>query len=149
MRHWLICCSLLLVLASQTKVLAEGLQPFTTDGCSSFPDGTLLNRELWLQCCINHDLAYWQGGTYQERLAADRQLAQCVTAVGGPVIGGLMFHGVRVGGSPFWPTHFRWGYGWPYARGYKPLTPAEQEEIRQRLADIKIVPEIGEEDRNP
>ena len=37
---------------------AEGLKPFTSDGCSSFPNGTLEYRELWLQCCTAHDLAY-------------------------------------------------------------------------------------------
>jgi len=37
-----------------------------------------------------------------------------------------MYGGVRIGGSPYWPTKFRWGYGWPYLRGYKPLTFEEK-----------------------
>jgi len=27
-----------------------------------------------------------------------------------------MFVGVRVGGTPYLPISFRWGYGWPYLR---------------------------------
>ena len=37
-----------------------------------------------------------------------------------------MLGGVRVGGSPYWPTQFRWGYGWPYPRGYQALSPDER-----------------------
>ena len=36
----------------------RGMQPFTNDGCSAFPDGTLSQRTLWLQCCTAHDRAY-------------------------------------------------------------------------------------------
>lgn len=110
---------------------ASELTPFSTDGCSDFPDGTLEHKTLWLNCCITHDLAYWLGGTYAERQAADEALEQCVAKVGEPEIAKLMLAGVRVGGSPFWPTAFRWGYGWPYwdgssPRGYKTLTEEEQ-----------------------
>jgi len=44
-------------------VNAESIKPFTSDGCSMFPDGTLEQKELWLSCCTAHDYAYWQGGT--------------------------------------------------------------------------------------
>lgn len=97
---------------------AEEIRPFTSDGCSAFPDGTLQQQQLWLSCCTEHDRAYWQGGSYQQRLEADLALEQCVAAVGEPIIATLMLSGVRVGGSPYWPTPFRWGYGWPYPHGY-------------------------------
>jgi hypothetical protein len=42
---------------------------------------------------------------------------------------------VRVGGSPYWPTRFRWGYGWPWPRGYRALTPAERDQIQKALRD--------------
>ena len=111
----------------------EKLQPFTTDGCSQFPNGTLKQQDLWLKFCIAHDRKYWAGGTYDERLTADRELRECVASVGEPAIAALMLAGVRVGGSPSWPTHFRWGYGWPYARGYRALTPEEREQARKML----------------
>ena len=89
------------------------LKPFESDGCSSFPDGTLGQSELWLQCCVEHDRSYWKGGTYSDRLSADKELEMCVADVGEPAIAKLMLAGVRVGGTPIWPTSFRWGYGWP------------------------------------
>ena len=111
-------------------VNAENIKPFTSDGCSSFPDGTFEHNQLWLSCCTAHDYAYWQGGTYQERRVADKELQQCVAKVGKPHIANLMLAGVRVGGSPYLPTSFRWGYGWSYPRWYKVLTDAEKKQIK-------------------
>ena len=102
-----------------SNVQAEEIKPFSSDGCSSFPDGTVEQKELWLACCNQHDLAYWQGGSYQQRLDADLSLKQCVSAVGEPIVAELMLSGVRIGGSPYWPTTFRWGYGWSYPHGYQ------------------------------
>ena len=119
---------------------AEELKPFTSDGCSSFPNGTPKQNDLWLACCIVHDKAYWAGGTYEERLAADRELRSCVTAVGEPEIALLMMDGVRVGGTPYLPTRFRWGFGWPYPRGYKALTAKERLQVKEILAEEKPAP---------
>jgi hypothetical protein len=115
---------------------SDDIKPFTTDGCSSFPNGTLEHSELWLSCCSTHDLAYWQGGTYQQRVDADQELKQCVEKVGEPLIAALMLAGVRVGGTPYIPTKFRWGYGWPYFRGYKLVVAEEQRKIDAFLKDI-------------
>jgi hypothetical protein len=113
---------------------AQGpLRPFTTDGCSDFPDGTSSHKTLWLGCCTEHDKAYWQGGTYDERRKADDELQRCVAKVGEPGIAALMLAGVRVGGSPYWPTRFRWGYGWPWPRGYRAPTAAERDQIQKVL----------------
>ena len=108
---------------------AENIKPFTSDGCSVFPDGTFEQKELWLSCCTVHDYAYWQGGTYEERLIADKELRQCVSKVGEPQIANLMLAGVRVWGSPYLPASFRWGYGWSYSRWYKALTKEEKKQI--------------------
>jgi len=121
----------LLVLFSLTGLLhAETIEPFTSDGCSSFPDGTLEQNELWLKCCTEHDYAYWKGGSYQERLNSDIELKNCVSLVGEEEIALIMLAGVRVGGSPFFPTAYRWGYGWPYPKFYGILTPEELEQIK-------------------
>jgi len=74
------------------------------------------------------------GGTYQERLEADRELKACVAQVGEPIIAKIMLAGVRVGGTPYLPTTFRWGYGWPYLRGYKALTKEERELVNKMLS---------------
>jgi len=110
------------------------LKAFVSDGCSAFPDGTLENQQLWLSCCVAHDFDYWRGGTYAERKQSDLNLKQCVADIGQDQVAELMLAGVRVGGSPYWPTRFRWGYGWPYSKGYGKLTPAETELVEQKSA---------------
>ena len=130
----------LLVVASIAD--AADIAPFTTDGCSSFPDGTPKNQALWLNCCIKHDLAYWKGGSYQERLDADLDLEHCVAEAGEPDIAKLMLQGVRAGGSPFFPTPYRWGYGWPFGRGYQALSDDEKNQVAGRLAEIEAM--LGE-----
>ncbi len=118
---------LLFIVTSFVTGTATGgdLKPFVSDGCSSFPDGTLKQKTLWLQCCIEHDKSYWLGGTYEQKLQADDELKACVAKVGGATLAQVMHQGVRVGGAPWLPTTFRWGYGWPYPRGYKKLTKEE------------------------
>lgn len=101
------------------------IKPFHTDGCSAFPDGTLADPEKWQAPCVEHDRAYWRGGSAEDRLQADRTLRQAVSAKGHPVIAEFMYLGVRLGGSPWWPTPWRWGFGWPYPRGYGSGTAGE------------------------
>ncbi len=115
-----------------TNGSAQTLSPFTSDGCSAFPDGTLEQKTLWLDCCTAHDKAYWQGGNYQQRLQADQALRSCVAQTGQPEIATLMLAGVRVGGTPYLPTSFRWGYGWNYPRGYKTLSETELKLVEQQ-----------------
>ena len=89
----------------------HGQQPpfsFTTDGCSLWPDS------VWVRCCVIHDRAYWCGGSFRERMEADRQLRSCVADSGHSVVAFLMRGAVLVGGTQYLPTSFRWGYGWPY-----------------------------------
>jgi len=107
----------------------DRLQPFTSDGCSSFPDGTFKQKELWLNCCEKHDFDYWKGGTYEDRVVSDNNLKQCVSEVGEPEVAVLMLAGVRVGGTPYLPTSFRWGYGWSYPKGYGELTTNELKQV--------------------
>lgn len=138
MKIYQLVLSACLALTPYTAISAE-LSSFTSDGCSSFPNGTLEQQSLWLDCCIRHDLAYWKGGTYEERLAADQSLERCVYRAGEPEIAQLMLAGVRVGGSPFYPTPFRWGYGWPYMRGYTALTPADKKLVKQKLKELQVL----------
>lgn len=92
--------------------------PFTSDGCSVWPDGT------WADCCVEHDIAYWCGGTAQARQQADARLRECVAARRTGCLGGLMYAGVRIGGVPWQPFPWRWAYGWDGVRGYDcPASP--------------------------
>ena len=139
MRHHQHGLMLVLLLLASPALQADELAPFTSDGCSVFPDGTAQQQSLWARCCIAHDLAYWKGGTQAEREAADHELQRCVSAVGEPGVADLMLAGVRVGGSPHWPTSFRWGYGWPWGRGYTPLTESDKAQVGERLRQLELL----------
>ena len=120
---------LLLILLFSVCSHADTLAPFISDSCSAFPDGTFEQNKLWLSCCQKHDYDYWKGGTYKERVESDKALKACVSEVGEPEIALLMQAGVRVGGTPFLPTTFRWGYGWPYPRFYGVLSTSELKQV--------------------
>ena len=119
------------------NVSADTLSPFTSDGCSLFPDGRLNQQNLWLDCCVHHDFDYWKGGTFQERSDADNALKACVAEVGASKTAFVMLIWVRVGGSAFLPTPFRWGYGWSYPRFYGALTTTEQQQVKEIVDAIE------------
>jgi hypothetical protein len=113
---------------------APGLHDFTSDGCSLFPDGDVKHRELWCECCFEHDIAYWRGGTDENRKKADETLRDCVLArTKNKALANLMYQGVRAGGQPIFPTWYRWGYGWKFGRGYAPVTEEEQRLVQEKL----------------
>ena len=110
------------------------MSDFRSDGCSLFPDSSLISNDDWCECCYAHDLAYWKGGTQAERLAADEALRACVLEkTGDQDLAEIMFQGVRFGGSPYFYNWYRWGYGWQYGRMYAPLTDQEQSQVADKL----------------
>ena len=114
--------------------IAETIRDFTSDGCSRFPDGTLKNKQLWCDCCIAHDKAYWQGGTQWQKQVADEALRHCVLQkTGNILLADTMFYGVFFGGAPLLPTSYRWGYGWNYGRGYQALTLNELKQVDEKI----------------
>ena len=81
---------------------------FKSDGCSLFPDGK------YLDCCVEHDKSYYNGGSWTQRWRADKKLFKCVARKKGfkhKIIAPVMWLGVRVGGVHWLPTSFRWGFG--------------------------------------
>ncbi len=128
-----LAASLSLPANADPKADSLRLAPFVSDGCSAWPDGTFAQANLWLSCCETHDKAYWMGGTREQRKQADEALRDCVADIGQPEIAEIMLAGVRVGGSPWWPTSFRWGYGWPWPRGYRALDDADRRAVKARL----------------
>ena len=112
----------LLVAGCRAPQSPQALEPFSTDGCSMFPDGRIL------ACCTDHDIDYWQGGTADLRKAADRRFRACVAQTSGSAaFAEIAYRSVRVGGHPYLPPAAGWGYGWPFGRGYVPLNDAEEE----------------------
>ena len=89
---------------------------FTTDGCTRSPD------DGYAACCIVHDIAYWCGGSAEDRKEADGSLERCLDEKGSG-LGGVYYFGTRVGGMPWLPTPWRWGYGWEWPKGYESLVP--------------------------
>jgi hypothetical protein len=50
-----------------------------------------------------------------------------------------MLAGVRVGGSPLFPTSYRWGYGWSYQRGYQPLSEREKRQVSDQVQRLRLI----------
>jgi len=114
------------------------LSPFSSDGCSLFPDSSMITQQDWCECCFQHDLAYWQGGTELQRENADIALKQCVLEkTGDKILAKVMYDGVRLGGSPYFYNWYRWGYGWPYLdsvrKKYQVLTETEQQQAKKLI----------------
>ncbi len=106
------------------------LKPFSSDGCSLFPDKDYQNNKSWCQCCVVHDEAYWKGGTDSEREAADKALKACVLEKTGDAnLAELMYVGTRAGGSQYFPNWYRWGYGWPYGSESKISESYRKQEV--------------------
>jgi hypothetical protein len=63
-KYRLICAAMFIASMSMlgNPLQADTLVPFTSDGCSAFPDGTFAQQQLWLSCCERHDYDYWKGG---------------------------------------------------------------------------------------
>lgn len=139
MKCGLLFFALLLITSCRSTTAlnaSEGLNPFTSDGCSMSPNGPRENPHAFLECCVQHDLAYWQGGTSAAKEQADRALKSCVTENSDESIGNLYWQGVRLGGGPQFKTPFRWGYGWTYYQGYTELTPQQKRAVGK---EIKLI----------
>ena len=141
------------------RIAESSLNAFSTDGCSGglsagweqiaarFPEFAAIHGDEppWQACCVAHDRAYHSGGadsataveSFEQRKAADLELATCVVATGvarsGDLAGiyglseaqiaglylsisELMYRAVRLGGIPCTNLPWRWGYGWPLCR---------------------------------
>ena len=79
-----------------------------SDKCTDFPNGT------WGGCCVQHDKAYYYGGSLANKIKADLRLYECVKKKGHPIIATIMWLGVTLFGGPYWPHSFRWNKGYPY-----------------------------------
>ena len=84
------------------------------DGCSGGMSKTwrkvLGKNPPWEGCCDVHDQPYARGGSWLDRLIADIELLACMWKGGHPFWALVMFIGVRIGGVPFLPTPWRWGF---------------------------------------
>ena len=124
----------LCILLIYPSVNAALIKPFESDGCSLFPDGSLLTQNVWCECCVQHDIAYWQGGAELKKIQADKALKKCIQEkTGNDLLAEAMYQGVKLGGHPIFPNWYRWGYGWPYGRAFQSLSDEEQRQVDLQL----------------
>jgi len=86
---------------------------FVYDGCTLFPN-TLPGLDL-KEACFGHDVAYYHGGSKEERKAADKRLKEEASAQGlfGQIMQYPVYIGVRIFGDSFLTKLFNahWGFG--------------------------------------
>ncbi len=116
--------------------LLNRLQDFASDGCPKILQTISYPQEdQWQLCCVEHDRAYWKGGSYEERQKADSDLQACVTSRGFHDAARLIYYSVRSDHKNALDT-VRWGYGWMVPRSLSPHTPEEKAEIDKNQRDI-------------
>lgn len=101
---------------------ANELNPFSTDSCTMWSEGTSSKPDQWKHCCVEHDLFFWAGGTYKEREIADLELKKCIEATGAKTQARMMYWGVVIGKfSPIKFSDRKWGNAWPWWKNYQKL----------------------------
>ena len=120
--RFLLCAPLMLVVAftgctRPSQIQPSDLRAFTTDGCSGgFPEGPPGHPNLWCDCWRRARPDLLEGRHMGAASSGGRE-AQGMRDGEAP---GVDRHGdeagVRVGGTPYLPTSYRWAYGWPFLR---------------------------------
>jgi len=98
--------------------LAQGKEApprsFVFDGCTLFLDG--FGDSSFLSACLDHDIAYYYGGTQEERLMADKIFKDDISQSGqvGKVFQYPMYWAVRLLGDSFIARlqNASWGFGY-------------------------------------
>ena len=114
------------------------LKDFETDYCTMFSEGTSESPNAWKQCCFDHDLRFWFGGSEDQRDLADTRLRDCVEQTGHPKIAKAMYYGVRAGKHSPIKNKYQWGWGWDPFEGYKPLDDQQKETVRKSLGKLDL-----------
>jgi hypothetical protein len=87
---------------------------FKFDGCSMFFDS--LPGYDFTHACLQHDIAYWIGGSPTERSEADIAFRAEISSMGslGPLFAPVMYAGVHIFGDTWLARiiNANWGWGW-------------------------------------
>lgn len=130
MKHFFFVLAFSVCAFAQTKP-----DPFVTDYCTSYPEGTRERPGLWKHCCEEHDLFFWAGGSLEDRNATDLRLKSCVEATGEVLQARLMYLAVAIGGrSPIRFKTKQWGNAYPQRQRYLALTEEETLELLHGLS---------------
>ncbi len=89
-------------------------QPFVYDGCTFFFD-TLMGSDF-NEACFKHDIAYWYGGSKEERVRVDKEFRDAVHEGGmmGVALQHPVYATVRIFGDSILTktVNANWGFGW-------------------------------------
>ena len=112
----------------------ERLEPFLTDYCTGYPEGTLERPGIWKHCCLEHDLYFWAGGDHNDRRTSDVILRECVAETGEEFQAKLIYWAVTAGSySPVKFSNKKWNYGWGEGRGLRKLSSQDIEKIENEI----------------
>lgn len=119
---------------------ASDINPFTTDSCTMWSEGTNSKPDQWKHCCVEHDLFFWAGGTFKEREMADMDLKKCIEATGAKTQARLMYWGVVLGKySPIKFSNRKWGNAWPWWKNYQKLNRDQIDLILREAAHTQDI----------
>jgi hypothetical protein len=129
MKKMILIALLILSLPLVSKAVEE-FNPFLTDFCTAYPEGTSSQPNKWKHCCIEHDLYFWAGGNKEDRNEADNGLKNCVEKTGAKLQARLIYFGVSLGGrSPIKFKTKQWGNAWSQRKRYLSLDEIETSSI--------------------
>ncbi len=134
------------ILTITSFAYANELKPFVTDYCTMFVDGTSSRPTLWRDCCIEHDIRYWFGGTSANKDKADIELKSCVKHVAGLTWANLIYVGVRAGHYSPIKGKYKWSWGWENKRNNaEEISDQEKSYIKEELRRLPYSPEMIEQ----
>lgn len=100
------------IFCTKHKTRKGEFDPNSSDGCSLLSvvwQWLRGNQVPFRQCCIDHDQAFWYGGSKEVHREADRKFRECIKQSGYPVTAWILWAIVRIFGSPCSPfPQFRW-----------------------------------------
>lgn len=132
------------LLVSSLSFASSELTSFETDYCTMFFEGTLRKPGVWKDCCFEHDLRYWFGGSKKSQKKSDLILKQCVRKKAGTFWANLMYYGIRAGHLSPIKNKYKWGWGWVNPIGFRPLTTQEKKYIVQKIKELDLPQELLE-----
>jgi hypothetical protein len=124
------------------NIHAFTLNEFKTDYCTMYKEGPANDPEAWKDCCLEHDMYYWAGGTIKERKVADLRLKECVEDLGYPLEAKLIYSGVLLGHLSPIKSKYPWNNGWKGKRQYLSLTTSERQQVEMMIKKTPYPEEV-------
>ena len=129
--HYLLAIGVLAACQSDSHLIA-----YSSQGCATAPELSAIDSSDWCDCCREHDIAYWRGGTKEQHDQADNRLRKCINLKSSDKkLANNMVDSANKGGGAYFFAGYRWGYGWQLGRKYQALNEKEIYLTKQYLLD--------------